>query len=104
MSHRFKLLFSILFAFSTMPLSAADASTARETYFRSNAGVAEDAGNLPNELDPEKFLAWRVPLDPGHSTPLLLDDRLLLTTFKNDSKQLATVALDANTGKTVWRT
>jgi outer membrane protein assembly factor BamB len=81
----------------------AHARPAEDTYFRSDGGVPRDAGDLPDSLDPEKTLAWRIALDPGHSTPLPIGDQLVLTTWKADSKELATVALDPATGKTLWR-
>jgi len=98
--HRFQLLLPVLTLITgTTSISAAD-----EAYFRSDNGVARDPGKLPDNLDPEKNLAWRVPLDPGHSTPLLAGDSLFLTTWQAESKQLATVAVDASTGQTRWRT
>ena len=73
-------------------------------YFRSNGGVFPAAsGTLPEDLDSPEALLWRVPLDPGHSTPAIGNGRIFLTTFNPASAELATVALDFETGKTLWK-
>src|SRR5204863_6228289 len=76
---------------------------ANAMYFRSDGGVARDPGTLPDDLNATGALSWRVPMDAGHSTPLLLNGHLYLTTWNAASNQLATVALDAETGKVLWR-
>src|SRR5436189_5939836 len=95
-----RALLPALFIFS---LNAVFARGANESYFRSDQGVASDPGELPDQLDAEKTQLWRIPVDQGHSMPLLINERLILTTWKADTKELATVALDAKTGKTIWR-
>jgi outer membrane protein assembly factor BamB len=54
-------------------------------------------------LEAPDALAWRVALDPGHSSPILSGGRIFLTTWREQAKELATVALDSRTGKTLWR-
>ena len=46
------------------------------------------------DLMRRRHLRWRVPLDPGRSTPILHGGKVLLTTYRAESKELATVALD----------
>ena len=58
---------------------------------------------LPDHLEEPKALRWRVPLDSGHSTPIRCGNKLFLTTYRSDAKELATVALDEGTGKVLWR-
>ncbi|MEK6237940.1 MAG: PQQ-binding-like beta-propeller repeat protein, partial [Planctomycetales bacterium] len=62
---------------------------------------AADARTLPEKLDPEKGLAWRSPLPPGHSTPCVHGDSIFLTVFEN--KILSVVRLDRATGKMLWK-
>jgi outer membrane protein assembly factor BamB len=80
-----------------------DALAAETKYFRSDSGVARSEGSLPANLETPEALRWRVPLDGGHSTPILAGGRIFLTTYRPESRELATVALDEATGKPVWR-
>ena len=85
-------------AFLVPPTSAGETK-----YFRSDAGVARAAGSLPDKFDAPETLRWRVPLDPGRSTPTLHAGKNFLTTYRAESKELATVALDASSGQLLWR-
>jgi outer membrane protein assembly factor BamB len=98
-SNFWRIYLSAMFIFLHISIARA----AKEAYFRSDQGVASEPGELPQQLDAEKTQAWRVPIEQGHSTPLLINERLILTTWKADSKELATLAIDAKTGKTIWR-
>lgn len=94
-----RLAFGLGLAFSiTSVASAADAP--RPVYFRSDHGVADGAG--PVDLASTNALSWRVPLDPGHSTPIAWGHQLFLTTYRSEGEELATVALDS-AGGTLWR-
>jgi outer membrane protein assembly factor BamB len=79
------------------------AASERAIYFRSDFGVAQAAGSLPADLGTPEALRWRVPLDPGCSTPILHAGKIFLTTWKAESRELATVALDETNGKLLWR-
>jgi outer membrane protein assembly factor BamB len=86
-----------------MALSAGPANSTPVKYFRSDVGIAHSAqGHLPGDFDLPGVQRWRVAMDPGHSTPVLCGGKLILTTYRAVEKQLATVALDAQTGKLVW--
>jgi outer membrane protein assembly factor BamB len=86
------------------PAALGSAAGARETtYFRSDAGVVVAAGALPGSFEAPETLRWRVPLDPGRSTPILHDGKIFLTTFRAETKQLATVAFDESSGRLLWR-
>ncbi|REJ89151.1 MAG: pyrrolo-quinoline quinone [Planctomycetota bacterium] len=69
-------------------------------YFRHDQGV-QDEKPLPN-LDSESSLVWRTELLPGHSTPCVCGDLLVLTTYDEEAEALATVALDRKTGEVRW--
>ena len=77
---------------------------AEPSYFRRDSGLATGNHALPERFDGgDAKLLWRSPQKPGNSTPCLVGDLLVFTTFDAESRQLATVALDAATGKTRWR-
>ena len=63
-------------------------------------GVSESA-NVPAEFGPDKNLIWKTPVPPGHSSPILVGDRIFLTAY--DADKLLTIALDRATGKILWR-
>ena len=95
------LLLSCLCAVASPSTSVA--SSAEATYFRSDEGVAgSGVGPLPDDFAASGELQWRLPLDPGHSTPVLCRGRIFLTGYRARSKELATVALDHKTGQTLW--
>jgi len=70
-------------------------------YFRSDLGVATGAGKLPDSFDAAP--RWRAPLDSGHSTPVIAGNRVFLTTYNAAAQELATVALDATSGRQIWK-
>jgi len=91
-------------AFAVAQPTAAGSAKPQVKYFRSDFGVAAaSTGSLPDDLDQPGALLWKVPLDPGQSSPILYNGVLFLTTFRSEAKELATVALDAADGKTCWK-
>jgi outer membrane protein assembly factor BamB len=72
------------------------------TRFRgpNGSGVA-DVGSLPAEFGPQQNLIWRTELPPGHSSPVLWNDRIFLTAVENDI--LLTIAIDRESGQELWR-
>jgi len=84
--------------------TAAESTKPTLKYFRSDFGVADrSVGSLPDELDKPGALLWRVPLEPGQSSPILYNGTVFLTTYRSETKELATVALDCATGATRWK-
>lgn len=89
-----------------LAIALALASAARAdhdwTQFRgpNGAGVNETTG-LPTEFGPAKNVVWKTALPPGHSSPVLMGERIFLTAFEGD--RLLTIALDRATGKIQWR-
>lgn len=97
------LLFSIC-AFVGAVWLDGQAAESDVQYFRSNHGLADPScGALPSQFDAPGTLRWRVPLDPGHATPVLSGGRIFLTAYKAESHELTVLALDANTGRILWR-
>lgn len=81
-----------------------DPGTPQVSYFRSDLGVADsECGPLPDDFGRPGALLWKVAMDPGQSTPLLYGNGLFVTTYQRDSRELATVALDSETGEILWR-
>lgn len=83
---------------------AKPADAPRPVYFRHDGGVSGgNRLNLATTLTDAERLAWRRNFPPGHSTPCVVGDRVFLTTFREDDESLATVAVNLETGRTIWR-
>lgn len=44
-----------------------------------HGGQAESARPLPVEIGPDRHVLWKVPLAPGHSSPVVFGDRIFVT-------------------------
>ena len=66
-----------------------------------NGSGVNEAHGLPVEFGTGKNMRWRVALPPGHSSPILVGDRIFLTAFEGD--KLLTISLDRASGKILWR-
>ncbi len=64
------------------------------------SGLAEK-GKPPVEFGPGKRLVWKVELPPGHSSPVIWDDRIFLTAFEDG--KLETICLNRIDGKIIWK-
>lgn len=64
------------------------------------AGVGKGS-SLPVEFGPEKNLAWKTAAPAGHSSPVIVGNRLYLTAA--DEASLMTLAVDPATGRELWR-
>ncbi|MDB5391433.1 MAG: pyrrolo-quinoline quinone [Planctomycetaceae bacterium] len=64
-------------------------------------GVSQSKQALPVEVGPEKLVKWKATLPPGHSSPVLSQDRIFLTGVDQD--RLLTIALDRISGKVLWQ-
>src|SRR5215469_5052077 len=71
--------------------------------FRGPGGLAvpDVARAVPDEIGPKQNVQWKVPLPPGHSSPVVVGDRIYLTAERD--KRLLTVALDRASGKHLWQ-
>jgi outer membrane protein assembly factor BamB len=100
---RMPILAVIIFLFLS---GSAAVSTAENNlfYFRRDGGVAGlEADSLPERLDSPDALRWRTSIGSGHSSPAACKGRLFLTTFNTATKELATLALAADTGRILWK-
>ena len=64
------------------------------------SGVIQ-VSELPAEFGPDHRVIWKTPLPPGHSSPVLSDDRIYLTAVEDD--HLWTLCLDRGSGRVLWR-
>src|SRR5947209_5621241 len=55
---------------------------------------------LPAELGPDTNVLWKTALPPGHSSPVVVGDRVYLTAVRQ--KRLVTLALDRQSGQLLW--
>jgi outer membrane protein assembly factor BamB len=65
-----------------------------------NGSGLSAATGVPTTFGPAASVVWKLPLPPGHSSPILFGDRLYLTAFRGDA--LSTFAIDRLTGTVVW--
>lgn len=72
--------------------------------FRGPGGtaIAADA-NPPIEFSPSKHLLWRQTTPVGHSSPVVIGDRIFLAAFTPESKKLELICVSAKTGAILWR-
>lgn len=83
-------------------VTPAAASVSEWTQFRGpNGSGVQDGWNLPSEFGPDRHVMWKTPMPPGHSSPVLSDDRVFVTALDGDA--LVTLSLERDSGRIVWR-
>jgi outer membrane protein assembly factor BamB len=65
------------------------------------SGLAVNCSSLPAEIGPEQNVVWKVALPPGHSSPVVVGNRIFLTAERDG--HLLTMGLDRATGRTLWQ-
>jgi outer membrane protein assembly factor BamB len=93
----------LILSFAAAGALAFSLSAGAPSFFRSDRGHADGDAPLPDNLDAPGAQAWRTELEPGHSSPVVCDNRIFLTTCNTAGSELATVALNAETGALLWR-
>lgn len=73
---------------------------ASDVYFRSDRGIASATAGLPEKFDSP---LWKTAMASGHSTPVISAGRIFLTSYESSSNELATAAVDAETGGIIWK-
>lgn len=59
---------------------------------------------LPTEWSPESNIRWRTPIDgKGHSSPIVWNDSIFLTSALSESKSRVLWKIDRQTGSVVWK-
>ena len=98
-----RLFFSVC-AFLNAACLSSQSAESDVKYFRSDYGLAAPScGALPSQFDAPETLRWRGPLPPGHATPTVAEGRIFLTAYEAESNALTVAALDAETGRGLWR-
>ena len=64
------------------------------------SGTASGRALLPTEIGPTTNVVWKTALPPGHSSPVVVGDRIFVTAVRD--QKLLTIALDRATGKILW--
>lgn len=69
----------------------------------SNAsGLAAEGQNPPVKFGPEQNVLWKTPVPSGHSSPCIWGDRIFLTGFDKEKKELRVFCVDRKDGKIRW--
>jgi len=90
-------------AFTALTLCGWSSSASDEwSQFRgpNASGISNDT-NLPVNFGPDQNVVWKTPLPPGHSSPVLSNDRIFITAYKTD--KLLVLCLDRADGKVLWQ-
>jgi outer membrane protein assembly factor BamB len=66
------------------------------------SGIASTNDQPPIEFGEDKNLLWKINLPVGSSSPVLWKDKIYLTAFILDNKELQTLCLKRPTGKIIW--
>ena len=69
--------------------------------FRGTNGTGNAGGSLPDALDPELNLVWRIEIPTGYSSPTIAGDLLFLTGA--EGSHLYTLCFDRFDGTELWR-
>jgi outer membrane protein assembly factor BamB len=71
--------------------------------FRGPGGLAtpDVERAVPDEIGPKQNVLWKVPVPPGHSSPVVVGDRIYLSAVRDG--KLLTLAMDRATGKQLWQ-
>ncbi len=77
-------LFSIIYIFVISIIISVDCVSQQVNnwhQFRgtNSLGIAPESATSPLELDPEKNLAWKIPLASGLSSPCIIENRIFIT-------------------------
>ncbi|MBM3821294.1 MAG: hypothetical protein FJ404_00125 [Verrucomicrobia bacterium] len=72
-------------------------------FFRSQHGVASTmVKGLPFDLNDTRNLRWRSDSPPGHSTPLVMGNQIVVTGFDMSRRRLVVNSFDRQTGGKRW--
>jgi len=87
----------LLFLSATLLTSASDWPRFRGP---NGEGLSSDKG-LPSEIGPGKNVVWKIKTPKGHSSPIVVDGKLVITGHEGDERIV--LCFDAATGAQLWR-
>ncbi len=64
------------------------------------SGISAAKERLPDKIAPSTNVVWKIALPPGHSSPVVVGERIYLTAERD--KRLWTLALDCKDGRVLW--
>jgi outer membrane protein assembly factor BamB len=64
------------------------------------SGISAAKERLPDKIGPHTNVVWKTTLPPGHSSPVVVGERIYLTAERD--KRLLTLALDCKDGRVLW--
>ncbi len=71
----------------------------------SGNNIAIAGQNLPTQISKTENVLWKVRVPgEGHSSPILVGDRLFLATSEREDASQSVLCFDRNTGKQLWKT
>ena len=95
------LTLTLLLVFLTIAACGAPGTAESWSRFRGDNGSGVSASKgLPTEFGPEKNVVWETEIPFGRSSPVIAGDRVFISAI--DDGKFVTMALDRNTGKTIW--
>ena len=100
MTSRWSLRLAAALALAAFTLTAELAANEWSRFRGPNGSGITDAKNVPTEFGRDRNMLWRLPLPQGHSSPIVLGDRIYLTGYTG--KALVTYAIDRTTGRVLW--
>lgn len=65
-----------------------------------DGGGIHASATLPDTLNPDEHLRWKITLPAGTSSPIHVDGRILVTSYADDQRTIH--CLNADTGETLW--
>jgi len=99
-SPRPKNLWVMACLLSGLALESAGASDWPQFRGRNGSAVDPSGEKLPQEIAPNQNQLWKSPLPPGHSSPIVVGNRVFVTGVRD--KKLLTIGLDRQTGTLQW--
>lgn len=67
-----------------------------------SSGIAPGS-SPPVEFGPGRNELWRAPMEPGHSSPIVVGDAVFLTTYDKKNRKLAVVCIARTSGRIRWQ-
>ncbi|MDA0832419.1 MAG: SMP-30/gluconolactonase/LRE family protein [Planctomycetota bacterium] len=65
-----------------------------------SSGIAVDEAALPTNIGPDEHVVWKIETPPGHSSPVVIEDRIFLTSFRDE--KLLTQCFSRENGDLMW--
>ena len=102
LKHRgFSALSALILALGIGANPASGAGVQNWPRFRGpNGSGVSDSRDLPVEFGPTTNLAWRIAVPPGHSSPVVWENRVFLTGY--EASRCIVVCIDRKSGKRLW--